>query len=210
MKEVVRDDVVVCRDVLSPRTILSAMIDIEEMGWKNPITLLRPPLCINTSMREKPNEYCSMIESYARYTPSVIYNVHPYLHMIGFEMGKFPEDVLSLCYEYPNSNEQMGVAFFDVRPNYSQEGAVKGNWWLIDKDSCPRKDNYENLCKVFSLLPKDCTIIDGFMRGSDCAIAIINMNERQNARRKYYGITVSHWEMKYPNAIEEIRNYKRE
>ena len=127
MKEVIRDDVVVCREEISPRTILSAIKDIEEMGWKNPITLLRPPLCINTSMREKPNEYCSMIESYARYTPSVIYNVHPYLHMIGFEMGKFPEDVLSLCYEYPNSNEQMGVAFFDVRPNYSQEWAVKGN-----------------------------------------------------------------------------------
>ena len=104
----------------------------------------------------------------------------------------------------------MGVAFFDVRPNYSQEKDEKGNWWLIDKDSCPRKDNYENLCKVFSLLPKDCTIIDGFMRGSDCAIAVINMNERQNARRKYYGITISHREMKYPNAIEEIRNYKRE
>ena len=97
MKEVVRDDVVVCRDVLSPRAILSAIKDIEEMGWKNPITLLRPPLCINTSMREKPNEYCSMIDSFSRFTPSVIYNVHPYLHMIGFEMGKFPENVLSLC-----------------------------------------------------------------------------------------------------------------
>lgn len=31
MKEVVRDDVIVCRDVLSPRTILSAMMDIEEI-----------------------------------------------------------------------------------------------------------------------------------------------------------------------------------
>ena len=52
MKEVIRDDVVVCREEISPRTILSAIKDIDEMGWKNPITLLRPPLCINTSMRE--------------------------------------------------------------------------------------------------------------------------------------------------------------
>lgn len=52
MKEVIRDDVVVCRDEISPRTILSAIKDIDEMGWKYPITLLRPPLCINTSMRE--------------------------------------------------------------------------------------------------------------------------------------------------------------
>ena len=31
MKEVIRDDVVVCRDEISPHTILSAIKDIEEI-----------------------------------------------------------------------------------------------------------------------------------------------------------------------------------
>lgn len=207
---------------------------IDKYKNENIIIVTDPPFNIGYKYNEyldnmDETEYYEMIEFFINDLPSVIIHYPEQLYKISFQIGKFPEKVISWVYNSNTAKQHRDIAFFGIKPNMNQvkqpyknpndkiikeritrgcEGAKLYDWWEINQVKNISKEKTAHPCQmplqvmknIVGILPYDCVIIDPFMGSGTTGEAIIEMNRIQNANRKFVGIEIDE---KYFNIAKE-------
>lgn len=136
--------------------------------------------------------------------PSVIIHYPESLYKIAFQIGMFPERVVSWVYNSNTAKQHRDIAFFGVKPNFNKvrqpyknpndkriqkriaegkTGAKLYDWWNINqvknvskvKTNHPCQMPLEVMTNIIGILPDDVTIIDPFTgSGTTGKMALLN------------------------------------
>lgn len=146
--------------------------------------------------------------------PSVIIHYPESLYKIAFQIGMFPERVVSWVYNSNTAKQHRDIAFFGVKPNFNKvrqpyknpndkriqkriaegkTGAKLYDWWNINqvknvskvKTNHPCQMPLEVMTNIIGILPDDVTIIDPFMGSGTTGVACKKLG------RDFIGIEMS-------------------
>lgn len=135
------------------------------------------------------------------------------LYKLSFQLGLFPERVVSWVYNSNTPRQHRDIAFFNVKPDFSKvkkpyknlndkrimkrisEGKIGANlydWWMVNQIKNVSKEKTEHPCQmplevmknIISILPEDKTIIDPFMGSGTTGVACKLLN------RDFIGIEI--------------------
>lgn len=172
---------------------------------ENPVIVSDPPFNVGY----KYNTYRDRMDEGAYYTlmgdifslcPSVIIHYPEALYKLSFQMGVFPEKIVSWVYNSNTAKQHRDIAFFNVTPNFNRvrqpyknpndkrikERIARGetgcrlyDWWNInqvknvskDKTSHPCQMPIEVMRNIIGILPDDITVIDPFMGSGTTGVA---------------------------------------
>ncbi len=122
------------------------------------------------------------------------------LYKLSFQLGLFPEKVISWCYNSNTPRQHRDIAFFKIKPNMEQvkqpyknlndkriqerlsngiEGANLYDWWEINQIKNVSEEKTQHPCqmplevmkRVVGILPKDAIIFDPFLGSGTTAVA---------------------------------------
>lgn len=206
---------------------------------KNIILVSDPPFNINYKYSTyKDNldedEYYEMLDFFFHDLPSVIIHYPENLYKLSFQIGKFPERVVSWVYNSNTAKQHRDIAFFDIKPDMSKvrqpyknpndkrikeriargcKGAKLYDWWEINQVKNVSKDKTNHPCqmplevmkRIVGILPDDALIIDPFMGSGTTGLAVIEMNKEQNVNRGFIGIELD--EAYYDIAKQRIEKH---
>lgn len=195
---------------------------VNENHDKNIILVTDPPFNINykyntynDNMEE--DEYYEMLDFYFHDLPSVVIHYPENLYKLAFQIGKFPEKVISWVYNSNTGKQHRDIAFFDVKPDMGKvrqpyknlndkrikeriargcKGAKLYDWWNINQVKNVSKEKTNHPCqmplevmkRIIGILPDECLIIDPFMGSGTTGVAVLEMNKEQNVNREFIGI----------------------
>src|SRR5574344_256436 len=195
---------------------------INENHNKKIIIVSDPPFNINykyntylDNMNEE--EYYEMLDFYFKDLPSVVIHYPESLYKLSFQIGKFPEKVISWVYNSNTGKQHRDIAFFDIKPDMNKVrqpyknpndkrikeriangkiGAKLYDWWNINQVKNVSREKTKHPCQmplevmknIIGILPNDCLIIDPFMGSGTTGLAVIEMNKQQNVNRDFIGI----------------------
>ena len=178
--------------------------------------------------RMKEDEYYDFLKNIFGVNKQVIIHYPEYLYKHSFNIGLFPEKVVSWVYNSNTSKQHRDIAFFGVKPDFRKVGQPYKNhtdkriakriaegkkarlydWWEInqvknvskEKTEHPCQMPYEVMKRIIGILPDDYTIIDPFMGSGTTALACVEFN------RNFIGIEMDE---KYFNiANDRIKAFK--
>ena len=193
------------------------------LKYKNVIVVSDPPFNIGYGYKKykdrmKEDEYYEMLAFYFGDQPSVVIHYPEQLYKLAFQIGKFPEEVISWVYNSNNAKQHRDIVFFDCKPDFGQvrqpykdmrdprniermrsgraTGAKIYDWWNVNqvKNKSPNKSPHpcqmplEVMTNLIGILPYDATIIDPFMGSGTTGMAVVKMNKEQSANRSFVGI----------------------
>ena len=197
---------------------------INQYHNRNIIIVTDPPFNINykyntykDNMEE--DEYYEMLDFYFHDLPCVIIHYPEQLYKLAFQIGKFPQKVVSWVYNSNTGKQHRDIAFFEVKPNFNQvkqpyknpndkrikeriargcKGAKLYDWWEINQVKNVSKEKTAHPCqmplevmkRIVGILPDDCLIIDPFMGAGTTGVAVLEMNKEQNVDRGFIGIEI--------------------
>lgn len=205
---------------------------------KNIIIVTDPPFNINykyNTYTDKLSEhdYYSMLYFFFKDFPCVVIQYPEELYKISFQIGKFPEKVISWVYNSNTGKQHRDIAFFGIKPDMNKvrqpyknlndkrikermargcTGAKLYDWWNINQVKNVSKEKTKHPCqmpleamnRIIGILPDDCLIIDPFMGSGTTGLAVVEMNKKQNVNREFIGIEI---DTEYYNiAKERIEN----
>ena len=127
------------------------------------------------------------------------------LYKLLFNMGVFPERVVSWVYNSNTAKQHRDIAFVGVKPNFNKvkqpyknpndkrikERIAKGyiggrlhDWWNINEIKNVSKQNIKHPCvmpvevmkNIIGILPEDLTIVDPFMGSGTTGIACVEFD----------------------------------
>lgn len=159
------------------------------------------------------DDYFDMLDQVFGDVPSVIVHYPEVLYMIAYQMGKFPEKVVSWVYNSNTAKQHRDIAFFDVKPDFSKvlqpyknptdkrikkriaEGKVGCkiyDWWNInqvkniskEKTSHPCQMPEEVMKNIIGILPENAVIVDPFMGSGTTGVAALELG------REFIGIEI--------------------
>lgn len=165
------------------------------------------------------DNYYEMLELFFGTCPSVVIHYPESLYKLAFQIGKFPEKVISWVYNSNTAKQHRDIAFFGIKPDMSKvrqpyknlndkriqerikqgcKGAKLYDWWEINQVKNVSKDKTAHPCqmpievmeRVVGILPDDCIVIDPFMGSGTTGLAVKNMNKKQNVNRGFVGIEI--------------------
>lgn len=185
----------------------------------NPIIVSDPPFNIGykyDKYKDKMNDddYYTFMGEVFGMCPSVIIHYPESLYKIAFQIGMFPERVVSWVYNSNTAKQHRDIAFFGVKPNFNKvrqpyknpndkriqkriaegkTGAKLYDWWNINqvknvskvKTNHPCQMPLEVMTNIIGILPDDVTIIDPFMRSGTTGVACKKLG------RDFIGIEMS-------------------
>lgn len=207
---------------------------------KNIVIVTDPPFNINykyNTYLDKMNEdeYYEMLDFLFRDLPCVVIHYPEQLYKVSFQIGRFPEKIISWVYNSNTGKQHRDIAFFGIKPDMSkvrqpyknlndkriQERIKKGckgaklyDWWNINQVKNVSKEKTKHPCQmplqvmknIIGILPDNSLIIDPFMGSGTTGIAILEMNKEQNANRDFIGIELDKEYYEIAkNRIEEMR-----
>lgn len=197
---------------------------VNENHNKNIIIVSDPPFNIkykyntyNDNLEE--DEYYEMLDFFFRDLPSVVIHYPEQLYKLAFQIGKFPQKVISWIYNSNTGKQHRDIAFFDIKPDMSKvrqpyknlndkrikerlakgcKGAKLYDWWNINQVKNVSKEKTEHPCQmplqvmknIIGILPDNCLIIDPFMGVGTTGLAVLEMNKEQNVKREFIGIEI--------------------
>lgn len=198
-----------CRDVL-----FQSVKDSD-----NPIVVSDPPFNIGYKYdkyrdRMSEDDYYTLMGEVFSLCPSVIIHYPEQLYKIAFQIGMFPERVVSWVYNSNTAKQHRDIAFFGVKPDFNKvrqpyknlndkriqkriaegkTGAKLYDWWNVnqvknvskDKTGHPCQMPLEVMTNIIGILPDDATIIDPFMGSGTTGVACKKLG------RKFIGIEMS-------------------
>ena len=132
--------------------------------------------------------------------PFVVIHYPEQLYKLSFQVGLFPERVVSWVYNSNTGKQHRDIAFFGIKPNFNlvkqpyknlndkriqkriKNGCKGGklyDWWNInqvknvskDKTSHPCQMPVEVMKNIIGILPKDILVIDPFTGSGTTAVA---------------------------------------
>ena len=155
-------------------------------------------------------DYYEMLKDVFGNHPHVIIHYPEALYKHSFNIGVFPERVVSWVYNSNTPRQHRDIAFFGVKPDFTKCGQPYKNptdkrimkriaegktarlydWWEINQVKNVSAEKTEHPCqmpvevmeRIVKILPEGYTIIDPFMGSGTTAIACIN------TKRNFIGI----------------------
>jgi DNA modification methylase len=151
-------------------------------------------------------EYYEMLASIFQYSPFVVIHYPEEIYKIAFQVGDFPEKVVSWVYNSNTAKQHRDIAFFGINPNFKQYGQPYKNptdkriaqriaegksarlydWWEINQVKNVSKEKTKHPCqmplevmkRIIGILPTDYTIVDPFMGSGTTGLAckLLNRN----------------------------------
>lgn len=150
------------------------------------------------------DDYYSMLgEVFSNYK-KVIIHYPEQMYKFAFQIGEFPEKVVSWVYNSNTAKQHRDIAFFSVKPDFRKVGQPYKNptdkriakriaegktarlydWWNInqvknvskDKTDHPAQMPLEVMERIIGILPDDVIIIDPFMGSGTTGLACKNLN----------------------------------
>lgn len=189
---------------------------------KNIILVSDPPFNIGykyNSYKDKmdEDEYYEMLDFFFHDLPSVVIHYPENLYKLSFQIGRFPEKVISWVYNSNTGKQHRDIAFFDIKPDMKKvrqpyknlndkrikeriargcKGAKLYDWWNINQVKNVSKEKTNHPCqmplevmkRIIGILPDDALIIDPFMGSGTTGLAVIEMNKEQHVNRNFIGI----------------------
>ena len=156
------------------------------------------------------NDYYEMLSDVFSSFPHVIIHYPEALYKHSFNIGVFPERVVSWVYNSNTPRQHRDIAFFGVKPDFTKCGQPYKNptdkriakriaegktaklydWWEINQVKNVALEKTEHPCqmpvevmeRIIKILPDEYTIIDPFMGSGTTGIACIN------TKRNFIGI----------------------
>jgi DNA modification methylase len=152
------------------------------------------------------DEYYEMLASVFQYGPFVVIHYPEEIYKIAFQVGEFPDKVISWVYNSNTPKQHRDIAFFGIKPDFKQYGQPYKNptdkrilqriadgksarlydWWEINqvKNTSKEKTNHpcqmplEVMKRIVGILPSDYTIVDPFMGSGTTGLAckLLNRN----------------------------------
>lgn len=154
----------------------------------------------NTYKDNMPEEdYYEMLASVFEFAPFVVIHYPEVIYKIAFQIGEFPDKVVSWVYNSNTAKQHRDIAFFGIQPNFKQYGQpyknpndkrikeriAKGqtarlyDWWNInqvknvsnEKTAHPCQMPLEVMKRIVGILPEDYVIVDPFMGSGTTGLA---------------------------------------
>jgi DNA modification methylase len=181
-------------------------------SYENIIVVSDPPFNIGyhyNKYHDKMNEddYYEMLGFLFGSTPSVVIHYPEALYKLAFQMGKFPERVVSWVYNSNTAKQHRDIAFFDVKPDFKavrqpyknpndkriqkriaegKLGAKLYDWWNINQVKNVSKDKTKHPCQmplevmknIIGILPKNAVIVDPFMGSGTTGLACLELGRQ--------------------------------
>jgi site-specific DNA-methyltransferase (adenine-specific) len=150
------------------------------------------------------DEYYEMLASIFQYGPFVVIHYPEEIYKIAFQVGEFPDKVISWVYNSNTPKQHRDIAFFGIKPDFKQYGQPYKNptdkrilqriadgksarlydWWEInqvknvskEKTSHPCQMPLEVMKRIVGILPPDYTIVDPFMGSGTTGLACKLLN----------------------------------
>jgi DNA modification methylase len=151
-----------------------------------------------------PDDYYKMLGSVFQYFPFVVIHYPEEIYKIAFEVGEFPDKVISWVYNSNTARQHRDIAFFGIKPDFKQYGQPYKNptdkrimkriadgktarlydWWEINQVKNVSKDKTNHPCqmplevmkRIIGILPPDYTVIDPFMGSGTTGLACKLLN----------------------------------
>lgn len=143
--------------------------------------------------------YYEMLGDVFAFAPFVVIHYPEEIYKIAFQVGEFPEKVVSWVYNSNTPKQHRDIAFFGVKPDFTQYGQPYKNpkdkrvaqliaegktaklydWWEINQVKNVSKEKTAHPCqmplevmrRIVGILPADYTIVDPFMGSGTTALA---------------------------------------
>lgn len=150
------------------------------------------------------DEYYEMLQSVFNYSAFVVVHYPEEIYKIAFQVGEFPDKVVSWVYNSNTAKQHRDIAFFGVKPDFRKYGQPYKNptdkriakriaegktarlydWWEINQVKNVSKDKTDHPCqmpievmrRIIGVLPEDYTIVDPFMGSGTTALACKELN----------------------------------
>lgn len=212
-----------------------------EYNDKNIIIVSDPPFNINYkyntySDNMDEDSYFEMLDFFFKDYPSVVIHYPEQLYKLSFQIGKFPEKVISWVYNSNTGKQHRDIAFFDIKPDMSKvrqpyknpndkrikeriakgcKGAKLYDWWNVNQVKNVSKEKTEHPCQmplevmknIIGILPDDCLVIDPFMGSGTTGLSVLEMNKEQHVNRSFIGIELD--EKYFEIAKERIESFNK-
>ena len=209
---------------------------LEKTDIKKVVMVSDPPFNINYHYNSyKDNldeeEYFEVLQDIFQDYKCVLIHYPEMLYKFSFQIGKFPEKVVSWVYNSNTPKQHRDVAFFGIEPDFSlvkqpyknvndkrilerikkgSGGADLYDWWYVQQVKNVSQEKTKHPCQmplkvmknIIGVLPKDSIIVDPFCGSGTTLLAVVEMNEEQKAKRKYIGIELD--EEYYKIAIDRL------
>ena len=150
------------------------------------------------------DEYYQMLQEVFQYGMFVVIHYPEEIYKIAFQVGDFPEKVVSWVYNSNTAKQHRDIAFFGVKPDFKKYGQPYKNptdkriakriadgksarlydWWEINQVKNVSKDKTEHPCqmplevmkRIIGILPEDYIIVDPFGGSGTTALACKELN----------------------------------
>lgn len=192
---------------------------------RTPILVSDPPFNIgydyaSYSDRMDEGEYWTWMSSIFSQAPSAVVHYPEQLHRLSFEMGMFPERIISWVYNSNMRKQHRDIAYYRVSPVMAQvkqpyknqtdkrilkliaegsKGATHYDWIYSDQVKNVSGDKVAgHHCQMpvdvmklaAGVLPKDALIIDPFMGTGTTGVAVMQLNDEGEGERSFIGIDI--------------------
>ena len=171
---------------------------------------------------KKEDDYYNWLSEIFGIHKQVIIHYHENLYKHSFNIGLFPDKIVSWIYNSNNAKQHRGIAFFGIKPDFRRVGQDYKNptdkriakrisegktarlydWWNINQVKNVSKEKIEHPAQmplqvmenIIGILPEKYTIIDPFMGSGTTGEACLKYN------RNFIGIELDE---KYFNISKE-------
>lgn len=150
------------------------------------------------------DEYYEMLNNVFQYSPFVVIHYPEEIYKIAFQVGQFPDKIVSWVYNSNTAKQHRDIAFFGIKPDFKKlkqpyknptdkriikkiaDGKMaRGyDWWNINQVKNVSKDKTDHPCQmplevmenIIKLLPEDVVIVDPFAGSGTTGVACRNLN----------------------------------
>lgn len=197
----------------------------------NAVIVTDPPFNIgyhyNTYKDNLPeNDYYTMLGDIFSDLPFIVIHYPEEIYKIAYQVGRFPEKVVSWVYNSNTAKQHRDIAFFDIKPDFKKypqpyknpndkrikqrieqgKSARLYDWWEInqvkniskEKTGHPCQMPLEVMKRIIAIIPDKYTVIDPFMGSGTTGVACKLLN------RDFVGIEQD--ADYYALAVERIAN----
>jgi DNA modification methylase len=151
-------------------------------------------------------QYYEMLEGIFWHSPFVVIHYPEEIYKIAFQVGQFPERVVSWVYNSNTAKQHRDIAFFGVKPDFTKCGQPYKNpkdkriqkriaegksarlydWWEVNQVKNVSNEKTEHPCqmplevmmRIVAILPDDVTIVDPFMGSGTTGVACQRLGKR--------------------------------